>query len=166
MHFQIHDQVIYPALGVGRIVGLVTKQLSTAESRQYYEVRGERTTVWVQVDEGDQQGLRPLTRQDELPHFRSVLRGRPADLHADFRQRQLDQRGKLRRGTLQDLCEVVRDLTGRGWRRPLNEADTVNLRRSIEALCLEWAAAADVPLAEATGEVHALLREAQQAYQA
>jgi RNA polymerase-interacting CarD/CdnL/TRCF family regulator len=166
MHFQIHDQVIYPALGVARVVGLVTQQADTAESRQYYEVRGERGTAWVQVEGGTAQGLRRLTRQDELPHFREVLRGRPADLHADFRQRQVDQRDKMRRGTLQDLCEVARDLSGRGWLKPLNEADAINLRQSVEALCLEWAAAQEVPVAEATAEVQALLREGQQTYAA
>jgi RNA polymerase-interacting CarD/CdnL/TRCF family regulator len=165
MQFQIHDQVIYPAMGVGQIVGLVTKRLPPAESQQYYEVRGQRSTVWVQVDGGAGQGLRRLTRQDELPHFRRVLRGRPADLNADFRQRHLDQRDKIKRGTLQDLCEVVRDLSGRGWRKPLNEADASNLRRSSEALCQEWAAADEVSLEQATIEVNALLREGQHTYQ-
>jgi RNA polymerase-interacting CarD/CdnL/TRCF family regulator len=165
MHFQVHDQVIYPAFGLGRIVGLVTKQLPATESRQYYEVSGVRGTVWVQVEGGVAHGLRPITRQEELPRYRAVLRGRPAELNADFRLRQLEQRDKLRRGTLQDLCEVARDLSGRGWRKPLNEADAVNLRRSVDALNQEWAAAAEVSAAEAAAEVQALLREAQQAYQ-
>lgn len=165
MRFQIDDQVVYPAFGVGRITGLVTKSFE-AESRLYYEVSGERSTVWVQVDEGAGHGLRRLTRKDELGHFRAILRGQPLRLNADFRQRQLDVRARLRSGTLQAVCEVVRDLSGRGWYKPLNEADSAALRRSSEALCLEWAAADCVTVGQATTEVNDLLLEGRRAHQA
>jgi RNA polymerase-interacting CarD/CdnL/TRCF family regulator len=62
------------------------------------------------------------------------------------------------------MCEIVRDLTARSWRKPLREADTASLRRARERLCQEWAAAEDVTLAEATREVDALLLEARQVY--
>jgi len=165
MPFQIDDQVVYPAFGVGRVVGLVTKSFSAAGSRLYYEVSGYRTTAWVEVDRGAAVGLRPLTRRDELAHFRSVLRGRPAALNTDFRQRQLEVRSQLRRGTLQGACEVVRDLSGRGWIKPLNEADASVLRTTLEALCQEWAASDSVSLERATAEVNGLLREARQTFQ-
>jgi RNA polymerase-interacting CarD/CdnL/TRCF family regulator len=58
--------VVYPAFAIGRIAGVVTKSLFEAESHLYYEVIGDRSTVWVQVDEGAARGLRRLTRRDEL----------------------------------------------------------------------------------------------------
>jgi CarD family transcriptional regulator len=164
MRFQIGDRVIYPAFGVGRIAAMVTKSFFEAESQLYYEVTGERSTVWVQVEEGTDRGLRRLSRPEDLAHYREVLRGRPADLDADARQRQVDQREKIRRGTLQDVCEVVRDLSGRGWRKPLNESDSGTLRRGSEALYQEWAAVSGVSVDEATTEVAGLLRQARQTY--
>ncbi|MGH2521356.1 MAG: CarD family transcriptional regulator [Anaerolineales bacterium] len=166
MPFQVNDRVVYPNFGVGRIVGLVAKTFLEAESRLYYEVSGDRSTAWVRVDEGAACGLRRLTHKEELAHFRAVLLSRPVALNADFRQRQLDLRSQLRRGTLQDVCEVVRDLNGRRWSKTLNESDSDALRRSSDALCQEWAAADDVSIGQATAEVSSLLREARQTYQA
>jgi RNA polymerase-interacting CarD/CdnL/TRCF family regulator len=65
---------------------------------------------------------------------------------------------RLRGGSFQTLCEVVRDLTARGRIKPLNEADSAALRRARAAMLQEWAAAAGVTPAEAAAEVDALLQ--------
>jgi RNA polymerase-interacting CarD/CdnL/TRCF family regulator len=166
MAFKVDDQVVYPAFGLGRIVGLVPKTFLEAETQMYYEVSGDRSTVWVQVDEGSARGLRRLTRQDELAHYRDVLRGRPVVLNQDHRQRQMDLRSQLKQGTLQSVCEMVRDLSARGWNRPLTETDSLALRRSREALCQEWAAADGVSISQATAELASLLLEARTNFQA
>jgi RNA polymerase-interacting CarD/CdnL/TRCF family regulator len=164
MAFAMNDRVVYPSFGVGRIVGLEAKTLGTAASQMYYEVRGDRTTAWVQVDEGQLRGLRHLTRKDELGHFRSVLRGRPTPMNTDFRQRQLAVRDQLKAGTLQSMCEVIRDLNGRSWVKTLNDSDLHTLRRSSNSVHQEWAAAEDITLAEAVAEVNGLLREGRETY--
>ncbi len=166
MTFEKNDRVVYPAFGVGRIVGVTAKTVGTAASQMYYEVSGDRTTAWVQVDEGPARGLRALTRKDELGHFRSVLRGQPEAMNGDFRKRQLAVRDQLKAGTLQSVCEVVRDLNGRSWVKTLNDSDLHTLRRSSNALHQEWAAADDITLAEATAEVNGLLREGRAAFAA
>jgi RNA polymerase-interacting CarD/CdnL/TRCF family regulator len=160
MPFKTDDRVVYPGFGVGRIVGLVSKSFFEADTQMYYEVLGERSTMWVQVDESQARGLRRLTRKDELAKYRAVLRSRPVALNADHLQRRSDLRSQLKRGALQDLCEMVRDLSARGWHKPLGEADSLALRKSRDALCQEWAAANEVPLADATSEINALLLEA------
>ena len=164
MTFEMNDRVVYPAFGVGRIVGLTAKTVGTAASQMYYEVSGDRTTAWVQVDGGETLGLRALTRKDELGHFRSVLSGQPAAMNGDFRKRQLAVRDQLKAGTLQSVCEVVRDLNGRSWIKTLNDSDLHTLRRSSNAVQQEWAAADDITLAEATAEVNGLLREGRETY--
>jgi RNA polymerase-interacting CarD/CdnL/TRCF family regulator len=164
MYFQVDDRVVYPTFGVGRVVGRVTMAFGQAEQQDYYEIASERSTTWVPVAESP--GLRRLTRKDELARYRHLLGGRPSDLNPDFRQRHLDMRSKAREGTLVALCEVVRDLRARGWRKPLSEGDANVLRLSHQALCQEWAAADDVSLPDATAEVNALLLEAQTEYQA
>jgi RNA polymerase-interacting CarD/CdnL/TRCF family regulator len=165
MPFEVDDQVVYPAFGIGRIVGLVPKTFFEAETQMYYEVSGDRSTVWVQVDEGSARGLRRLTRQDELAHYRDVLRGQPVALNQDHRQRQMDLRSQLKQGTLQSVCEMVRDLSARAWAKPLTETDSLALRRSRDALCQEWAAADGVSVSEATTELTALLSEARKNFQ-
>ncbi len=166
MPFSVNERVVYPTFGVGRITALVTKSFFDAESQLYYEVKGEHSTVWVQVDESNARGLRRLTRPDELAAFRSVLRSRPVALNPDFRQRQRDMRLRLKLGTLHDVCEVVRDLSGHSWPKALSGYDAEALRKSSDALAQEWAAADSISVAEASAEVTGLLREARQAFQA
>ena len=164
MPFQIDDRVVYPACGVGRIVALVTKLFFEAEARLYYEVIIEKSTVWVPVDAGITNGLRPLTSKEELARYRGVLRSCPVPLTLDPRQRRLELLSRLRLGSFQDLCEIVRDLTARGWRKALGEADKAALRRARDGLCREWAAVDGVSVLRATEEVDALLLEGRQAY--
>ena len=163
MRFEIGDQVVMPGFGVGQIVGLVTKSFLQAESQLYYEVSGQRSTMWAPVDPTTSNGLRRLTSQAELTGFRGVLSSQPARLNPDFRQRQVDVREQLRGGTMQAFCEVVRDLTGQAWHKPLGENDANALRTTMEALCREWAAADNVSIAQATAEVTGLLLEARHA---
>ena len=165
MPFKVDDRVVYPAFGIGRVVALVPKSFFEAESQLYYEVTGNRSTVWVQVDEGSARGLRRLTRQDELAHYREVVGSRPVALNQDHRQRQMDLRSQFKLGTMQGLCEMVRDLSARGWLKPLTETDSRSLRLSRESLCEEWAAADGVSLPQATAELTALLLEARHQYQ-
>jgi len=164
MPFSVNERVVYPTFGVGRITALVTKSFFDAESQVYYEVKGEHSTVWVQVDESSARGLRRLTRPEELAAFRDVLRGKPVALNPDFRQRQRDMRSRLKLGTLHDICEVVRDLSGHSWPKALSGYDAEALRKSAGALTQEWAAADNISVADANAEVNGLLREARQTY--
>lgn len=164
MHFQIDDRVVHPGYGVGRIVGLVTKHLLETGALLYYEVALGRHTMWVPVDAAPASRLRPLTPKGELGHYRGVLRGRPVPMTPDHRQRQQELSGRLKVGSLQDLCEIVRDLTGRGWSKTLGEGDSAALRLARDGLCQEWAAVDGVSVQQAATEVDALLLEAQQAY--
>jgi CarD family transcriptional regulator len=166
MRFKINDQVVYPAFGIGRVAAMVTKSFFEAESQLYYEVTGDRSTVWVQVDESATRGLRRLTRSDELARYHGIVSSQPAPLNQDHRQRQLDLRVQLKQGTMQCLCEVVRDLNARSWSKPLNEMDARTLRMSHAAVCAEWAAADGVPVGETTADLAILLLDSRQKYQA
>jgi CarD family transcriptional regulator len=167
MAYKIDDRVVHPTYGVGRVVGLVSKRFE-AEERQFYEVAIERSTVWVPVDNsshGNGNGLRPLTPKADLNRYRRVLQSSPKPLTQDPRQRKLDLQDRLKLGTFQAMCETVRDITARGWLKPLSEADTAMLRKAREGLCQEWAASSDMTVVQATAEVNALLQEARQVHQ-
>jgi CarD family transcriptional regulator len=168
MPYKIDDRVVHPTYGVGRVVGLVSKKFE-AEERQFYEVAIERSTVWVPVDNssnGNGNGLRPLTPKADLNKYRRVLQSSPKPLTQDPRQRRQDLLDRMKVGTFQAMCEAVRDITARGWLKPLSEADTSLLRKAREGLCQEWAASQNISVVEATAEVNALLLEARQTHQA
>ncbi len=164
MAFNIGEHVVYPNFGVGRITAVVQKTYYEPETRLHYEVKGANSTLWVPVDEAAARGLRRLTHPTEMAQFRSLLSGKPTPLDPDFRQRQKDVRDKLKGGTLQALCEVVRDLSGHSWLKPLTGYDAEAFRKSCETLYQEWAAVERITPAEAKAEVDRLLLEARRAF--
>ncbi|MBL8056952.1 MAG: hypothetical protein JNK29_09660 [Anaerolineales bacterium] len=167
MLFQVNDQVVHSTHGVGRVVQVVTKRFATAEARRYYEIAIDRNTVWVPVEAEAETvtELRLLTPRAELGRYRAVLQSQPAPLTPDHRQRRLEISQRLKNCSLQTVCEIVRDLSARGWQKPLNDVDATGLRRAQETLGREWAAAEGVSLAVALQEIEALLLAGRQHHQ-
>lgn len=162
MELQVGDRVVHPIYGVGRIAA-VGKKRFTGEARVYYEVVAEKTTVWVPMESSDAIGLRRLTTKIDLAAYRKVLKSRPLSLTQDHTRRRTELAAGLKQGSFQALCEMVRDLTARGWHKPLGSADAAYLRRAHDHLCEEWASADGVSIAAANEEIDSLLLESRQA---
>jgi len=164
MRFKVGERVVHPAHGIGQIVQIEEKRLFGEEARLYYEVATQKNTVWVPVEVDKTVGLRPLMTKDDLARYRKILKSRPTNLNKDHRQRHLELADRLKQGSFQVMCEVVRDLTARGWQKSLNEADTSSLRKAHEQLCQEWAAAEGVSTTEAAQAIEELLLETKEKY--
>jgi RNA polymerase-interacting CarD/CdnL/TRCF family regulator len=158
MPFNIGDWVVHPLHGVGQVISLGRKQFAAGPDQAYYEITISQGTLWVQTDVPT--GLRALTTKSDLPKYRAVLQSLPSTLNKDYHQRRDELRQRLKAGTFQAQCEVVRDLTALGWQKRLSEPDAMLLRTTRDGLCREWAVAADMTVAEAAHEVEELLRAA------
>ena len=158
MTFHIGDWVVHPLHGVGQVINLERKLFAAGPDQAYYEIAIAQGTVWVLVEVPA--GLRGLTAKGDLPVYRDVLQNSPTPLNQDYHQRRDELRERLKAGTFQAQCEVVRDLTAFGRQKRLSEPEATLLRAARDGLCREWAAAAAMSLAEATHEVEELLRAA------
>ncbi len=164
MVFKAGDSIVHPRYGVGSIVRLEEKCLAEDQLRLYYVLVLEKSTVWVPVDESNAAGLRAVTPRRDLGQYRDVLKSQPGKLERDHNKRRQEINERVKDGSFQNLCEVVRDLTAQSWKRPLGEADLLVLQRLNNSLYREWAAATDVSVAEAAAEIQTLLHEAKQIY--
>jgi RNA polymerase-interacting CarD/CdnL/TRCF family regulator len=142
---------------VGHIVKIEEKRFSGKEASLYYEIAVQKSTVWVSVASSEALRLRPVTLISNLAQYRSVLQSPALALNKDHRQRHLELNDRMKQGTFQVMCEVVRDLTARSWQKPLNDFETVSLQRVRGRLCHEWAASEGISITEATQEVTSLL---------
>jgi RNA polymerase-interacting CarD/CdnL/TRCF family regulator len=158
MQFKIGDLVVHPAFGIGHIVEIEEKSFSEKEIRLYYKVTRPKYTMWTRVEAREGGGLRLVTAKSDLNHYRDLLKSPPVPLNTNQQQRQLDLVSRLKQGSFQDVCEVVRDLAAWNWRKPLGQADMTTLQKSRDSLYQEWATAADVSAAEAITEIDSLLR--------
>lgn len=164
MQFKVGDHVIHLNHGIGQIVAIEEKQFGGAEARLFYSIVIERSTVWVPVTAEAAPLLRRLVSKKALADYRNLLRSRPVPLNPDKRQRVVELTNRLRLGSFEVQCEVIRDLTALGWPKPLGSTDATLLRKVQEGVYQEWARAEGVPVAEAVQEITELLQESRRLY--
>lgn len=165
MQFKVGDVVVHPAYGIGHIVKIEEKQFSKkSAARLYYQVTmPDRNIMWTPVEDQVSNGLRLVTAKSDLDQYRNLLKSHPVLLKKNRPQRYLELVSRLKQGSFQVTCEVVRDLTLSDWQKPLGITNKTILRKTQQKLYQEWASAADVSVAEATKEVDTLLRATQEA---
>ena len=164
MQFKVKDVVVHPAYGIGHIVKIQKKQFSNNNTaRMYYQITmPNHNTIWIPVEKHVSNGLRLVTVNTDLDQYRTLLKSRPILLKNDHRLQHLELISRLKQGTFEVTCEVVRDLTVSGRQKPLNMTNKSILKRTKARLYQEWAMAADVSIAEATREVNTLLHPTQE----
>ena len=158
MQFNVGDKVVHPAYGVGHLVKFEKRQFSEKKARLYYKLIWPERTVWIPVEVQATSRLRLVTAGGDLDQYRNLLKSPPVPLPKKHYQRHLELVSRLKQGSFQVVCEIVRDLTAWGRRKPLGATDKAILQKTRESLCQEWAMAAGVSNLEAIREINALLR--------
>lgn len=154
--FQVGDQVIHWAYGLGEIIQLDEKELS-GHTCKYYVVKMRDLTLWVPVSETGERCLRfPTPARDFQKLFRILASpGEPLSVDRFERKTQLTQR--LKDGTLESVCRVIRDLALRKRINKMNDNDSSILDRARSFLLNEWSLALSVPAQQAESELRELL---------
>ena len=164
MQLKIGDLVVHPAFGLGYIVELEEKQFYQEGLHLYYKIARHQQSMWIRVEAQESSGLRRVTAKSELTHYRDVLKSPPVPLNINQQQRQLDLVSRLKQGSFEGVCEVMRDLTAWGWQKPLDQADTTTLQKTRDSLSEEWATMAAISPIEARQELDSLLLTTRPAY--
>ena len=157
MQFKVGDLVVHLTYGIGRIAEIEEKRFSEKGACLYYKITLPRRTVWVPVKSEETNGLRLVTVKSDLDLYRNLLKSPPVPLEKNHHRRHLELISRLKQGSFRDVCEVVRDLTAWGRRKPLGQTDTATLQKTRESLYQEWAAAAGISTTEAIREIDSLL---------
>lgn len=163
MQFNVGDFVAHPVHGVGHIVTIEEKQFSALEVRLYYQVTFPKSNIWIPIEAQAVIGLRSVTAKGDLDEYRDLIKKRPVLQNNDTPKRHVELASRLKEGSFQTMCEVVRDLTTSGWQKPLGATDKAILQRTQAKLYQEWAAAAGISIAKATEEIGTLLQPPQKA---
>ncbi|MCL4299706.1 MAG: hypothetical protein KJ077_28480 [Anaerolineae bacterium] len=163
MQFKVDDLVVHLTYGVGRIAEIEEKRFFEKEACLYYKITLSRRTIWIPVKSEETHVLRLATAKSDLDQYRNLLKSPPVPLEKNHHRRHLELINRLKQGSFRDVCEVVRDLTAWGRRKPLGQTDTATLQKTRESLYQEWAAAAGVSTMEAIKEIDSLLVTARQA---
>lgn len=157
MPFKIGDLVVLPARGIGHIRAVEEKSFSEQKARLYYKIALSKRSIWIPVEAHEDSGLRLATVKSDLDQYRNLLKSSPTPLEINHHRRHLELIKRLKQGTFQIICEVVRDLTAWGRRKPLGQTDAALLQKTRQSLSQEWATAAGVSTFEAITEIDSLL---------
>ena len=157
MNFNQGDQVVHHTFGIGTVVTIEEMNMADFEARMFYRVGFLNSTVWVPVDDTSKGKLRPITPQGHLVQYRAVLQSTPITLDSDFRKRQVELVERLDMGSLQGLCEVIRDLDALDVEKPLSYSEKRLLKQTRESLVVEWSATGGLTRNEALIEINGCL---------
>ena len=130
MEFQIGDKVIHCNHGLGEVTQ-IEETLINEHKTLCYVVRTQNMTIWVPViNETGQCSLRPPTTPKEIEDLLTILNSPTEPLPDDRWERKNQLCEQLKDGKLTSICRVVRDLSGRGSKKRLNDEDKVILEKA------------------------------------
>ncbi|HZD56591.1 MAG TPA: hypothetical protein VE136_07710 [Anaerolineales bacterium] len=102
--------------------------------------------------------LRSLTPARDLQRLFEILASPGEPLSPDRLERKTQLTERMKDGTLESICQVVRDLASYIQTKRMNENDTSTWKRARSFLLDEWSAALSVPVRRAERELMELLK--------
>jgi len=157
MSFQIGDKVIHCVFGLGEISAIEEKPIN-GELTNCYVVKITDLTIWIPIDDLQQNSLRLPTPPDEFVKVLPILSS-PNEILVDdrvLRKHQLIE--QLRDGQLASICRVVRDLTHFQHNSKLNDQEKSILERAINTLLAEWSLSLGTPVNQAHQAMESMLQ--------
>jgi len=158
MGFQIGDKVIHCTFGLGEIANTEEK-IVQGQLTNCYVVRTSDLTIWVPIDDLQQQSLRAPTPPGEFEKLSAILTDPSETLLEDRVLRKNQLLAQIKDGQLASICRVVRDLTYFKRSKKLNEQEKFILERATNSLLTEWNYSLGVPRTQAQQAMENLLGE-------
>ncbi len=111
LDFSIGDHVVYPAHGVGTVVGIETQEVAGLSLEVYViTFDHEKMTLRVPTRKAKGAGLRALAAGTVVSQALTTLKGRARIKRTMWSRRAQEYDAKINSGDLISIAEVVRDL--------------------------------------------------------
>ncbi len=109
--FKLNEYVVYPAHGVGRIVGIEEQEIA-GHSLELFVITFDKEKLTLRVPTGKLEtvGMRKLAEDDTLKRAMETLKGRARVKRTMWSRRAQEYVAKINSGSLISIAEVVRDL--------------------------------------------------------
>jgi CarD family transcriptional regulator len=109
--FTTNEWIVYPAHGVGRIVGIEEQEIAGI-SLELFVITFEKDKMTLRVPTGKSQsvGMRKLAEENTLKKAMETLRGKARVKRTMWSRRAQEYEAKINSGDLISIAEVVRDL--------------------------------------------------------
>ncbi len=157
--FKNGDKVVYPAHGVGEIVGK-EKQIVAGMELMVYVIsfQKEKMTLRVPVSRAAASGLRALSNAKLVDQAVETLKGRARPGRGMWSRRAQEYEGKINSGDMMSIAEVVRDLHKNVDDPDRSYSERVIYEAALGRLAGEMAAVESIPVEEATKRLENVLK--------
>ncbi len=109
--FSSGDYVVYPTHGVGKVVAVVTEEISGFDLKLFViKFAAEKMTLRVPVSKVAESGLRTISTREKMETAMTTLRGRARAKRTMWSRRAQEYEAKINSGDPVAIAEVVRDL--------------------------------------------------------
>jgi RNA polymerase-interacting CarD/CdnL/TRCF family regulator len=157
MKFNIDDHVIHSTFGLGQITQIEEKPVH-GHLTNCYVVRIAEMTVWVPVDDQENNNLRLPTPPEKFIKTIPILTSPTEILQEDRLLRKKQLTDQLKDGQLASICRVVRDLTHYQHNSKLNDQEKSILERAVKSLLTEWTLTMGMPFQQAQQAMESMLQ--------
>lgn len=113
MMFNVGDQAVYPAHGVGVIRGVETKEIAGRHQTFYIlKILDTGMTIMVPTSNAESIGMRAVINQLQVEEVYDILRQRDVQIeNQTWNRRYREYMGKIKTGSLHEIAKVLRDLS-------------------------------------------------------
>jgi len=154
--FQVGDQVIHWAYGLGVIQRLDEKHLA-GRTQTYYEVQMHDLRLWVPVEPSPKCSLRLPTPEKEFEDLFQILSSPGNPLSPDRNERRFQLVERFKDHEIASICEVIRDLSWYKDSSKMTIEDKNTLEHSQNLLIDEWSLVFSIPTRQVEKELRKLL---------
>jgi len=157
--FKTGHKVVYPAHGVGKIVGEETQRIAGMELKVFViDFEKDKMTLRVPVNRAEAAGLRPLSPEKEVEEALSTLKGRARPGRGMWSRRAQEYEMKINSGSIISIAEVVRDLYKNVDDPDRSYSERIIYESALGRLASEFAAVKSTPVEKAMDSLVTVLR--------
>lgn len=159
-NFKVNDQIVYPAHGVGQIVGLEKQEVAGVKIELFViDFDQEKMKLRVPTGKAKAAGMRPLSSDKAIKDAITTLKGRARIKRTMWSRRAQEYDAKINSGDIKLVAEVVRDLYRAEDQPEQSYSERQLFEAALDRMAREVAAVRKADLGVAIEEIEASLRK-------
>lgn len=159
-NFKVKDKIVYPAHGVGTIVGLEKQEVAGVAIELFViDFDQEKMKLRVPTGKAKAAGMRPLSSDKTIKDAISTLKGRARIKRTMWSRRAQEYDAKINSGDIKLVAEVVRDLYRAEDQPEQSYSERQLFEAALDRMAREVAAVRTVDLGAAIEELEGTLRK-------
>lgn len=160
LDFKVKDQIVYPAHGVGQIVGLEKQEVAGVAIELFViDFDQEKMKLRVPTGKAKAAGMRPLSSDKAIKDAITTLKGRARIKRTMWSRRAQEYDAKINSGDIKLVAEVVRDLYRAEDQPEQSYSERQLFEAALDRMAREVAAVRKADLGAAIEELEASLRK-------